>query len=305
MPQTIAHRGYKAIHPENTLKAFRGAVDVGAHAIETDIHLSKDDVVVLSHDGDLKRCFGQKQKIIDCDWQYLSSLRTLREPHEPMPRLVDLLQYLAQPGLEHIWLLLDIKIDNNADDVMRLIAKTLASIDPGIRPWKERVVLGIWVAKYLPLCTKYAPGYPISHIGFSTLYARQFLKVPNVSFNMLQKVMFGPLGARFLRDVQRAHRPLYLWTVNDVNLMKWSIQKHVDGVITDDPKTFKKICEEWDDEKEPPAKLSWSQLLYTCWLYVLIMFFVIPFRRRFPETVGQFIKARDLQAKASSSVGQL
>jgi glycerophosphoryl diester phosphodiesterase len=29
--------------------AFRGAVDVGAHAIETDIHLSKDSVVVLSH----------------------------------------------------------------------------------------------------------------------------------------------------------------------------------------------------------------------------------------------------------------
>jgi phosphatidylglycerol phospholipase C len=29
--------------------AFRGAVDVGADAIETDVHLSKDGVVVLSH----------------------------------------------------------------------------------------------------------------------------------------------------------------------------------------------------------------------------------------------------------------
>lgn len=49
MPQAIAHRGYKAAHPENTMGAFVGAVDVGAHAIETDIHLSKDGVVVLSH----------------------------------------------------------------------------------------------------------------------------------------------------------------------------------------------------------------------------------------------------------------
>lgn len=49
LPQTIAHRGYKAEHPENTLKAFQGAVEVGTHAIETDIHLSKDDVVVLCH----------------------------------------------------------------------------------------------------------------------------------------------------------------------------------------------------------------------------------------------------------------
>jgi glycerophosphoryl diester phosphodiesterase len=49
LPQAIAHRGYKAVYPENTMKAFEGAVAVGTHAIETDIHLSKDDVVVLSH----------------------------------------------------------------------------------------------------------------------------------------------------------------------------------------------------------------------------------------------------------------
>ena len=49
MPQAIAHRGYKAKHPENTMGAFRGAVQAKAHAIETDIHLTKDDVVVLSH----------------------------------------------------------------------------------------------------------------------------------------------------------------------------------------------------------------------------------------------------------------
>lgn len=48
-PQAIAHRGYKAAFPENTMGAFKGAVKVGAHAIETDVHLTKDGVVVLSH----------------------------------------------------------------------------------------------------------------------------------------------------------------------------------------------------------------------------------------------------------------
>ena len=48
-PQTIAHRGYKAKHPQNTMGSFHGAVTAGTHAIETDIHLSKDGVVVLSH----------------------------------------------------------------------------------------------------------------------------------------------------------------------------------------------------------------------------------------------------------------
>lgn len=48
-PQAIAHRGYKAAYPENTMGAFAGAVEVGAHAIETDVHVTKDGVVVLSH----------------------------------------------------------------------------------------------------------------------------------------------------------------------------------------------------------------------------------------------------------------
>ena len=109
-PYAIAHRGNKAKFPENTLGAFKGAVEVGAHAIETDVHLTKDGVVVLSHDANLKRCFGKPEKLIDCDWDYVSSLRTLKEPHQGMPRLRDLLEYLSQPGFEEIWLLLDIKV---------------------------------------------------------------------------------------------------------------------------------------------------------------------------------------------------
>lgn len=49
VPQAIAHRGYKAKYPENSMIAFRAAVDIGAHALETDLHLSQDGVVVLSH----------------------------------------------------------------------------------------------------------------------------------------------------------------------------------------------------------------------------------------------------------------
>lgn len=219
-----------------------------------------------------------------------------------MPKLSDLLEYMAQPGLEHLWVLLDIKIDNNADNVMRLIADTLDSVDPGKRQWKERVVLGIWVAKFLPLCTKYLPGYPISNIGFSPIYSRQFLKVPNVSFNMLQKALTGRMGASFIRDIRKAERQLFVWTVNEANQMKWSIQKQVDGVITDDPKLFNDICDNWDDN-EPEATFTWRQWFQSLWLSMMIMVFSIPFRRRFPETVEQFIQKTDLRAKATLKLG--
>lgn len=51
LPQTIAHRGFKANHPENTMGAFKGAAKAGAHAIETDLHITKDGILVLSHVG--------------------------------------------------------------------------------------------------------------------------------------------------------------------------------------------------------------------------------------------------------------
>ncbi len=89
---------------------MRKAAEAGTHALETDIHLSKDGVVVLTHDPTLKRCYGKPEKIIDCEWEYLSTLRTIGENPQPMPRLLDLLEYLANPGLEELWVLLDIKV---------------------------------------------------------------------------------------------------------------------------------------------------------------------------------------------------
>lgn len=66
--------------------------------------------LTIEQDANLKRCFGKPEKIIDCDWEYIQSLRTIAEPHVPMPRLKELLEYLATPGLEDLWLLLDIKV---------------------------------------------------------------------------------------------------------------------------------------------------------------------------------------------------
>lgn len=110
LPQAIGHRGYKAAWPENTMAAFRGAVEVGAHAVETDLHLSADGVVILSHDADLKRCFGVDKAIADCSWADLAALRTVRQPQQPMPRLSDLLEWLAEPENHAVWVLLDVKV---------------------------------------------------------------------------------------------------------------------------------------------------------------------------------------------------
>jgi glycerophosphoryl diester phosphodiesterase len=53
-PITFAHRGARAHQPENTLRAFRHALEAGVDGLETDAWTSADDVVVLVHDAVVK-----------------------------------------------------------------------------------------------------------------------------------------------------------------------------------------------------------------------------------------------------------
>lgn len=282
MPQCIAHRGFKARFPENTLLAFERAIEAGAVALETDLHITKDNIVVLSHDATLKRCFGRKDKILDQKWDDIKDLRTLAPPHEPMPRLMDLLQYLAQPGLEEIWVLLDIKLDNNADDIMRLIGSTIAEVTPSpSRPWSERIVLGLWAAKFLPLAARYLPGFSAMHIGFKVSYAQHFFTVPNVGFNMLLPMMMAPGGRDFIRNAKSHHRQVLGWTVNDTNKMEWCIRRGFDGVITDDPSMFVEVRELFDEYKpEPMIPVGFRSCIEVLRVYLMITTLFWLFRRR-------------------------
>jgi glycerophosphoryl diester phosphodiesterase len=50
-----AHRGAAVEFPENTLAAFRRAVEIGVDAIETDVHMTRDGHIVVSHDPSAER----------------------------------------------------------------------------------------------------------------------------------------------------------------------------------------------------------------------------------------------------------
>lgn len=301
MPQCIAHRGYKARYPENTLLAFDKAVETGVHALETDVHITKDNVVVLSHDPTLKRCFGQDAPIIERTWDEVKDLKTLAPPHEPMPSLLQLLEYLARPGLEDVWLLLDIKLDNNAEDMMRLLGSTIAKASPSAnKAWHERIVLGVWAAKYLTLSTKYLPNFPVMHIGFRLPYARHFFNAPNVGFNMLLVSLMAPGGRSFIRDCQeKYHRQLLAWTVNDRDRMEWCIRRKLDGVITDDPSLFLKVCDQHDAaSKEPLVPVGFAAIVEILRTYIIITFLFWTIRRKMtPEANRALIEKVPKQRK--------
>ena len=86
----IAHRGFSAQYPENTLLAFKKAIEAGADGIETDLRLTLDNEIILFHDRNLKKHVG-----IDAKPESLSIL-ALKEfdigRGESIPTLKELLE---------------------------------------------------------------------------------------------------------------------------------------------------------------------------------------------------------------------
>lgn len=72
-PRIIAHRGYSARHPENSMAAFRAAVEAGARGIELDIHLSAKGEAVVFHDFTLERLYGDPRRLVELSNSELAS----------------------------------------------------------------------------------------------------------------------------------------------------------------------------------------------------------------------------------------
>ena len=99
-PFIIAHRGYSARYPENTLVAFQAALDAGADMIELDVSFSRDRQLVVIHDDILERTTNGKGQVDGYD---LEDLKTLDagawfHPHfygEHIPTLEDVLDLVG------------------------------------------------------------------------------------------------------------------------------------------------------------------------------------------------------------------
>ena len=71
----IAHRGYAVHAPQNSLEAFEAAGELGYWAIETDVHKTKDGVLVCNHDATVDHMFNGSGEIRAMNWEELSELR--------------------------------------------------------------------------------------------------------------------------------------------------------------------------------------------------------------------------------------
>ncbi len=75
-----------------------------------------------------------------------------------------------------------------------------------------------------------------------------------------------------MKDAREKGRPVYTWTVNNEDKMRWTIREGLDGVCTDNPKRFLEICDDWE-QGHREIHLSTKDWLMTIWTQLMIFLF--------------------------------
>jgi len=126
-PLEIAHRGGAGLWPENTMTAFRHALDFGADGIELDVHLTRDGVPVVHHDESLATAAGKPKPLIkSLYYQELISFGG-----ERVPKLAEVFDLVRDSGNETFHIYVELKtalLDLSQSADPETLAKTVVSL---------------------------------------------------------------------------------------------------------------------------------------------------------------------------------
>ena len=232
LPRIFAHRGFAANNgvAENTIPAFRAALELGATHIESDIQVTKDGVPVLFHDDDLLRVAGLPRKISELALAELQQL-TLIEGGK-IPTVREALVELPTARFN-----LDLKV----------WAAVLPSVDLIRELGAEQRVL---VSSFSDRRRAKALGLFDSPVASSAGSARVLAlwTAAKLRFTWLIRKISGPVQAlqiptgkgpirfdspAFIGQMKAAGLELHYWTINDAEEMQRLIELGAAGIVTD------------------------------------------------------------------------
>ncbi|HEY2194037.1 MAG TPA: glycerophosphodiester phosphodiesterase family protein [Actinomycetospora sp.] len=252
-PRAFAHRGWHVgdlAGLENTLAAFRRAREEGYAYVETDVHATRDGVLVVHHDATLRRVAGHPGVLRAMDWPELDPVRV--RGREKLPRLEEALEALPDMRFN-----VDLKSPGTLRPMLELLERddvaervAVASTDEGRlravrRRFGDRVVTGVSARAALSLRTR------------SVLPATLSRRVPVAGDLAQLPVRFGGLpvvDATSLRAAHEAGLEVHVWTIDRASEMHRLLDLGVDGLMTDRPDLLRDVLAvrgAWEDA--PPA----------------------------------------------------
>lgn len=235
-PLVIAHRGASGECPENTLTAFERAIELHADMIETDLHLTRDGVVVIHHDASLNR-LGARGEIRDYTAAELDRLDAARGngPVERIPTLLDLLDRFGS----RMEFNLELKVGESTpyDGIEAVVLAAVAARGLMSRmlfscfedPVLERLRAASAQARIAVLVSARKPGRVIERA------ARVGAEALNPHISLVDR--------SFVADAHAAGLRVYPYTANDEAEMTRLLDCGVDGVITNHPDRLRRLVD--------------------------------------------------------------
>lgn len=237
-PLIIGHRGASAHAPENTLAAFRMAVDAGADGIEFDVQLSRDGVPVVIHDATLLRTCGRPSAVADVTAAELSTVDAgswfgpeFRGEH--VPTLAEVLEICG--GLQRIY----VELKVNVPDYAPLAAAVCDVIRDS--PDLPRMIVKSFRLGAIPLVRQSLPEVQTAALFEPTirdyLRRRRYMLDLAREFGAQQMSIHHSLVTRKLtRLAAEAEMPVTIWTADDPKWVRRAERMGIAAVITNDPK---------------------------------------------------------------------
>jgi glycerophosphoryl diester phosphodiesterase len=239
-PLIIAHRGYRAKYPENTLASFRASLDAGVQMIELDVMLSKDRKVVVIHDATLERTTNGSGPVNGYTIKELKALDagTWFQPRfagEQIPTLEEVLDDVSGRAMINI----EIKasafearhpVDSIESQVVDLVARNKLQDSVLISSFEWKILDHIVTMKDAPgiaLLSRYpADGNNMERC----VKLKAFSWHPNC----------GELQHEQVKKMHEAGICVFPYNVDSQKEFQRMIHMDVDGVITSDPVTVPK-----------------------------------------------------------------
>lgn len=225
----FGHRGASAYAPENTLAAFRLALEQGAHGVEFDVHLTRDGVPVVIHDFSLDKTTTGHGLVASKTYSELEALDAgvHKGPEfagEPIPTLEEVFRLLAGK------IAMNIEVKADAEGIEDAVA---ALIDQyGVNDW-------VIVSSFNPLILqRFAARYPRIPLGFlydeSMPYEQLLQMLSNVKLQARHPHQ-TMIDAAYMRVAKQFGLQVNTWTVNDPARGLELQELGVDVMITDTP----------------------------------------------------------------------
>lgn len=248
-PLIIGHRGASAYAPENTLAAFRLAIDAGADGVEFDVQLAKDGVPVVIHDATLDRTGDRSGRVADLTSKQLAKIdvgswfnkkfpnRAQTEfSKETVPTLAQVLDLLKDTeGLIYI------ELKCGAADYKQLATAVCEVIRSS--PLLPQMIVKSFKLAAIPVVRFHIPEVQTAALFEPTimdfLRRRKHILAIAHEFGAHQiSLHYSLVTRKLVLLANEAKMPVAIWTADDPKWKKRSAELGIKALITNDPAIF-------------------------------------------------------------------